>query len=334
MQVMDIGGANATATISNFTGGDTVLGDQGTYFMTDGNQLLNINEASGNELWRWQPNSGTVEIIAATAGGGVAVRNIVGNQEDVVRLDSNGSPTYDTWGTVGGSAAYVVASKETYVGETQLSSDLWIGSSVGLGIAGLMGDPLIQAPGDWSFGAANGAGNKTGQSKSSGCGDDRNQLIKEYSNPSYLADLTPLCSDFTPSSNTNPSLHFTFSQLDISDTQNNPPSPDFPDWAILKSSLLNGLEVIQAAIRNSALQINSAYRTPLVNNSRSPQHPKERHIHGDAVDIQTSKNMSWQTLHNIARNAYPNACIEPQDSTGHIHIDWRPVTICRSDWLH
>jgi hypothetical protein len=201
-----------------------------------------------------------------------------------------------------------------------------------------MGDPL-QAPSDWSFSAGNGSssegnggGNKTAQSKSSGCGDDRDQLVKEYANPSYPADFTPLCSDFTPSSNTNPSTHFTFSQF-ISDTQNNPPSPDFPDWAILQPPLLNGLETIQAAVRN-ALQINSAYRTPLVNHSRSPQYPKERHIHGDAVDIQTSKNMPWQTLHNLARRAYPNACIEPQGSTNHIHIDWRPVASCtNSNWL-
>src|ERR1700685_4057743 len=85
-QVNDFGGSGATATISNLAATDMVLGDQGTYFLTDGNQIVNVNEASGNELWRWQPSQGTVQIIAATVGGGVSVKNIVGNQEDVVRL--------------------------------------------------------------------------------------------------------------------------------------------------------------------------------------------------------------------------------------------------------
>ena len=63
--------------------------------------MIDVNEASGNQVWSWQPDQGTVQIIAATAGGGVAVKNIVSNQEDVVRLDLNGNPTYDTWGTSG-----------------------------------------------------------------------------------------------------------------------------------------------------------------------------------------------------------------------------------------
>jgi len=32
------------------------------------------------------------------------VRNIVGSQKDVVRIDANGTPTCDTWGTSGGLA--------------------------------------------------------------------------------------------------------------------------------------------------------------------------------------------------------------------------------------
>ena len=120
-QVIDAGGSNPTATISNFAGGDTVLGDQGKYFMTDGNRVICVDEASGNEQWRWQPESGTVEIIAATAGGGVAVKNIVGNQEDVVRLDSTGTPTYERWGTAGGTSGYGVVSNSSYS-----STGLWV----------------------------------------------------------------------------------------------------------------------------------------------------------------------------------------------------------------
>ena len=145
-QVIDAGGSNPTATISNFTGGDTVLGDQGTYFMTDGNHVVCVDEASGNEQWRWQPNSGTVQIVAATAGGGVAVKNIVGNQEDVVLLDATGTPTYDTWGTSGGSAGYGVVSNSSYY-----SHGLWFGTTGDPVIAGVIGDVMFDALGPWPF---------------------------------------------------------------------------------------------------------------------------------------------------------------------------------------
>ena len=144
-QVIDAGGSNPTATISNFAGDDTVLGDQGTYFMTDGNHVVCVDEASGNEKWRWQPESGTVEILAATAGGGVAVKNIVGNQEDVVRLDASGNPTYDTWGTSGGQGGYGVLSNSTY-----FNTGLWAGTTGDPVIAGVEGEPLEVAASTWA----------------------------------------------------------------------------------------------------------------------------------------------------------------------------------------
>jgi hypothetical protein len=33
--------------------------------MADGKKIVNVNEASGNELWRWQSRSGNVLIIIA-----------------------------------------------------------------------------------------------------------------------------------------------------------------------------------------------------------------------------------------------------------------------------
>ena len=118
-----------------------VLGDQGTYFSTDGNQIVDVNEASCSELWSWQPNSGTAEIIAATAGGGVAVKNIVGNQEDVVRLDRAAIPPTTHWGTAGGSAGYGVLSNSTY-----FANGVWFGTTGDPVIAGLEGDPEVDAP--------------------------------------------------------------------------------------------------------------------------------------------------------------------------------------------
>jgi hypothetical protein len=154
-QVIDAGGANPTATISNFAGGDTVLGDQGTYFMTDGNQVVCVDEASGNELWRWKPASRNVQIMAATAGGGVAARNIVGNQEDVVRLDSNGNPRYDTWGTAGGGAGYGVLSTASYTAE-----NVWVGESATSVISGMIGSPLVTADDSgWAYSGGSTTGN-------------------------------------------------------------------------------------------------------------------------------------------------------------------------------
>jgi hypothetical protein len=348
-QVTDFGGSAGSTTISDIAATDMVLGDQGTYFTTDGNQIVDVNEASGNELWSWQPESGTVEIIAATTGGGVAIKNIVGNQEDVVRLDSNGNPTYDTWGTTGGPSAYGVVSNATFVGETELVTNLWIGDTPGSAITGETGEPLIHAPGDWSFGAGNGSGDQQGQSQSSGCGDTLDGLIKEYSNENYLADFTPDCDTFISSKVMYPTLNFTFQQLDVSDIKRN----EYPDWAIFRPSLLAGLESIRAGLGGEPLTIDSAYRSPDVQNiidsaaiakaeaqGKTPlpkPSPHSRHIHGDAVDILTGNNQHiWQEFHDVARALYPQACIEPHESStyDHLHIDWRPLDACTNkDWL-
>jgi hypothetical protein len=240
-----------------------------------------------------------------------------------------GNPTYDTWGTVGGSAGYGVVSNETFVGETQLTGSVWVGDTLGT-LADLVGDPLIQAPGDWSFGLGNGAGNKTGQSQSSGCGDNRDQLIKEYSNPSYPADFTPLCADFMPSSNVKPSVDFTYHELDISNISRS----EFPEWAILRSSLLTGLESIRAGIGNRPVNVDSGYRSPKVNDVLSSGITASRHIHGDAADMLTGGAQAvFDDLKTAALDA--NACVEPQDLSGlaHVHADWRPRQRCAVSWL-
>jgi hypothetical protein len=119
-----------------------VLGDQGTYFISDGTQVIDVDESSGGQLWDWQPSQGTVQIIAATAGGGVAVKNTVGNQEDVVRIDSTDNPTYDTWGTAGGSAGYGVVSNTTH-----FANNLWFGTTGDPVSSGVIGDTESDAPG-------------------------------------------------------------------------------------------------------------------------------------------------------------------------------------------
>jgi hypothetical protein len=172
MKVTDVGGTAAPiATLSvppdSYTEAeDMVLGDQGTYFTTQGTQntVVAVNETSGDPVWTWQPSQGNVEIIAATAGGGVAVRNILTDQygqptgqEDVVRLDSTGNPTYDTWGTAGGTAGYGVLSNETYF------AGVWVGTAGDPVIEGVEGEPLEEAFTAWpdpEGGAPNNGGAK------------------------------------------------------------------------------------------------------------------------------------------------------------------------------
>jgi hypothetical protein len=149
-QATDVGGSGGSGSQSQLSPSskpDMVLGDQGTYFTTYGTQVINVNETSGKPVWTWQPSSGTVEIIAATAGGGVAVKNIVGNQEDVVRLDSSANATYDTWGTAGDSAGYGVLSNSTYT-----NNNIWVGDASTSVISGVLGSPLVTADDDeWAY---------------------------------------------------------------------------------------------------------------------------------------------------------------------------------------
>jgi hypothetical protein len=189
MNITHVGATGGSATVPlgsiwsgdwGYTNGfeDMVLGDQGTYFTTDHQQVRAFDEASGNQLWSWTPSPWAVntytpwvEIIAATAGGGVAVREIQTTanstngiptgQEDVVRLDSNGNATYDSWGTSSGSAAYGVLSNSTYWVNGE-----WVGVSSDPVIEAVSGETLEVAVTDWSSGAGGGGGgNRQGQNR-------------------------------------------------------------------------------------------------------------------------------------------------------------------------
>ena len=184
---------------------------------------------------------------------------------------------------------------------------------------------IYATPAFASFAGTNQPGNGT----SALCHDDRDKLITEYAK--YGAGYLPVCfaSEFVPSSNTNPAPDFSFSVLNQDDIDHN----DYSDWAILKSSMLTGLEQILANY-GQTITVKSGYRSPLVQHAISPQYPHDRHIHGDAVDIRTGNDFNtWKTLHDIARRLYSNACIEPHDSTySHFHVDWRPWSQCAPAW--
>jgi hypothetical protein len=171
--VSDIAGSGGTAAFGSSSGlgetsPDMVLGDNGAYFINlygeSGGGITAIDEATGNQLWTWTASSGNLEIIAATAGGGVAVTNTLPNgQENVVMLDANGNPTYETWGTAGGLDAYGVLSNSSYY-----SNGLWVGTSPDPVIEGMIGDGLEVALSPWGWGQAGGTagGDQQGQALS------------------------------------------------------------------------------------------------------------------------------------------------------------------------
>jgi uncharacterized protein YcbK (DUF882 family) len=167
----------------------------------------------------------------------------------------------------------------------------------------------------------------TREGQNGACNDDLDVLIKEYSSSLYAADFIPNCSDFTATSH---SLNFTFQELNT-DEKNH-----IPTWAILRNTLLMGIEQIRAGYGGVALTIKSGYRSPSVNynieilNNVRPA-PASRHVHGDAVDIKSNAS-TWQDLHNAAHNA--GACVEPEKNSksAHVHADWRPRALCKPLW--
>jgi hypothetical protein len=270
----------------------------GTFYGTDNNgNMIRITQ-SGQTSWS-VPND--YPQIATADGGVIGASGIT--------YDSNGNAT----------------------GQIPTPIQSWTGSETGSGYEYGSVDqvaftpPIIYAvPPFSSFAGTNQSANGT----SAVCNDDRDKLITEY--PKYNAGYLPVCfaSEFVPTSNVQPSYHFTFAELNTSDINYSP--PDFPDWAVLRSVLLSGLENTRANYGN-AITINSAYRSPLVQHAVSPQYPHDRHIHGDAADMATgSAQTVWNALHSSAIAA--GACVEPetQSTVNHVHADWRGA--CPAGW--
>ncbi len=129
------------------------------------------------------------------------------------------------------------------VGGASLSIQPWIDepeNGYRFGSVVQVKSPPVQyaAPPYWGFAGANQSGNKA----SILCHDDRDKLVAEYGK--YKAGFTPVCfaSEFVPSSNSTSAQGFAYSVLNQDDIAQN----DYPDWAILKSLMLRGLENIHA----------------------------------------------------------------------------------------
>jgi hypothetical protein len=146
-----------------------------------------------------------------------------------------------------------------------------------------------------------------------GCGDQRDTIIREYR--TYRVNLYPRCADFTQTAH---SQNFTFAQLNSGDYT----------WAIIRDSLLTGLECVRTANGNVNLTINSGYRNP-AHNAQVGGESQSRHMFGDAADI-ASNSQTWDPLHDAGKSC--NACVEPRSATfpGHVHVDWRGA--CPQGW--
>jgi hypothetical protein len=267
---------------------------------------------------------------ASTSSGNLMMAFTPGNILWTVPNDAPKIATAD--GGIIGTSGTTYDSNGKASGQTATSIQSWTGSESGIAYqygsvdqVALTPPVIYTVPPFWSFAGANQSGSNT----SALCHDDRDKLITEY--PKYNAGYLPICfaSEFVPASNAQPTFHFTFAELNTSDIHFSP--PDVPDWAILRAVLLSGLENTRANYGGQAITINSAYRSPLVQNAVSPLFPHDRHIHGDAADMATSSSqMIWNSLHNAAITA--GACVEPeaQSTVNHVHADWRSG--CPAGW--
>ena len=152
------------------------------------------------------------------------------------------------------------------------------------------------------------------------CGDERDVIVQQY--PDHGVLFTPACSDLrqTITQDEQPAPHFSFASLQSPDTS----------WAILRGSLLGGLETIRYKY-GIDLVINSGYRTPFHNCCQiTPRGtPNSRHIYGDAADIATN-SVNWHSIQSYGKSA--GACVEPAQKSGlgHVHVDWRGI--CPTGW--
>lgn len=150
------------------------------------------------------------------------------------------------------------------------------------------------------------------------CGDERDQLIQEYTDYG-VTNLHPTCSDFTQTAH---SEHFTFAELNWGTYS----------WAIIRQRLLDGLEAMRTEY-GGPLTITSGYRNPAKDatfTNPPNQYPNGQHRFGLAADI-SSNSLTWLPLSQAGKRA--GACVEPLAMSGfaHVHVDWRSGG-CPDNW--
>jgi hypothetical protein len=302
------------------------------------NQLTPLlQRADGNFVGTVSPPPGA---ISTSSNGSMAVFTPSGSILSSLPGDYPQIAT-PTNGVIGiGGTAY--DSQLNVTGQVALPIQSWLGNGYVFPLQQVAFPTILPAtPPYWSFSNTyqppnpiwstfySGA-NQSGNGTSPLCHDDRDQFTPEY--VTYGAGFVPTCFVFLSSAtyaSAYPAIsqNFPFSILNQDDI--NPKYNDHPLWAILASSMLNGIQNIQSTY--GQITITSGYRSPLVQHAVSPKYPHDRHIHGDAVDMATgSAQIVWNTLHSSALAA--GACVEPeaQSTVNHVHADWRGA--CPAGW--
>jgi hypothetical protein len=154
---------------------------------------------------------------------------------------------------------------------------------------------------------------------SPGCGDERDTIIGEYSSGAMASLFVPTCNDFATGGG---SSHFSWGDL------NQAPGSGHPPWGIVRSILLNGLELTWF-IYGGTIAVTSGYRCPHGNSLVSTA-STSRHMWGDAADIKPGTNwnppneLEFSNLRGAALCAGAGYLTEWSTYTDHhLHADWR-----------
>ena len=140
----------------------------------------------------------------------------------------------------------------------------------------------------------------------SGCGDERDRLIREYVERGLQA---PECGDL---SSRGGSPHFPFSDLNSGDYVD-------PPWAWITDSLTYGLERMRDRY-GRPLRVNSGYRNPVKNDTVSDA-PRSPHQFGRAVDIDAVTNTEAE-IKALKIAADDAGASYVKTYGGHVHVLW------------
>jgi hypothetical protein len=280
-----------------------------------------LNSTTGNALW-FKTYTG---IVNATSGGEVIVSTVLGIPGSApLQLDTNGN---------------VLQSLPDLSSSVPFDAGRWVGYDSNGRLDMVTGPYDDVASTVWPYPG----GTREGQNGA--CSNDRDALIQEYSvsyrrrDGSVAHPTAPNCSEFTATTRT---AHFSFEQLNVSEIN----AMHYKTWAILKHTLLIGLEALHDAYWLPEFTIASGYRSPWINHNIEERHsplgfaPDSAHVYGNAVDIDipysNSQTLSWNNLKAAALGPNVIACVEPHKYTGsgELHADWRPQTQCGYDWTH
>ena len=140
----------------------------------------------------------------------------------------------------------------------------------------------------------------------SGCGDERDRLIREYVERGLQP---PGCGDLSSGGG---SAHFSFSELNSGDYVD-------PPWAWITARLTYGLERMRGEY-GASLNVNSGYRNP-AKNARVDGRPRSRHQFGRAADVDAVNNTETE-LKMLEMAAHRAGATHVYAGAGHVHAHW------------